>query len=103
MSIGKAEARAKGVNAVEGGIFRRGIEMKCNSLEEEETKEGKERTINVYGVHLSQVTSFKYMGRVLSTDDDDWHSVVHSLRQARKKWAQLTCILIREGEDAQTL
>ena len=63
----------------------------------------KERTIDAYCVSLSQVTSFKYMGRVLATEDDDWPSVVRNLWRARQKWAWLTHILIREGADAHTL
>ena len=72
-------------------------------MAEEEAQEGKERTMTAYGVPLSQVTSFKYMGRFLATEDDNWTSVVRNLRRARHKCARLTDILIREGADSQTL
>ena len=43
------------------------------------------------------------MGRVLTTEDDDWPSVVRNLWRSRQKWAWLTHILIRERSDAHTL
>ena len=78
MSGGEAEARAKGGNAA------------------------KERKITTYGAPLSQVTSSKYMGRVIVTEEDDWLSVVRNLWRARQKWLRMTHILISEGADAQT-
>ena len=78
-----------------------GIERKCHLLAEEEAQEEKERTLTAYGLPLYQVTSFKYMGRVLAEEKYNWPSVLHNLRRAIHKWAQMTRILIREGVDAQ--
>ena len=61
------------------------------------------RALSAYGVPLSQVTSFKYLERVLSAEDDDWLAVVRNLWRARQKWVGLTQLLIREGADARTL
>ena len=44
----------------------------------------------------------KYLGRVLSEADNNWPEVVGNLRRARKKWARMTRVLSREGEDAWT-
>ena len=81
-------------------LFRRGIERKWCCLAEEESREGTERAITAYGVPLSQVTSFKYLGRVLAAEDDDCPSVVRKLRRAKQKWEWLTRVLSREGEYA---
>ena len=59
--------------------------------------------ITAYGIYLAPVTSFKYIGRVLLTADNDWPVVVHNLRRASNNWKRLTRVLIREGADAQTL
>ena len=46
---------------------------------------------------LSQVTSLKYLGRILTAADDNCPEVVRNLRKARQKWAQLTRVTEREG------
>ena len=40
-------------------------------LAEEETWEGMERSLNDYVVPLSQVTSFKYLRRLIEAEDDN--------------------------------
>ena len=64
---------------------------------------GTERALTSYGVPLSQVTYFKYLGKVLAEEDEEWPAVVRNLIRARQKWYRLTQILSREGEDARTL
>ena len=61
-----------------------------------------ERALNAYGVPLSQVTYFKYLGQVIAAEGNDWLAVVHNLRRARHKWAWITWVLIMEVEDDQT-
>ena len=41
-----------------------------------------EREIKSYGVPLYQVTFFKYLGRVLMAEDNNWMGVVSNLRRA---------------------
>ena len=53
-------------------LCRRGMESKCHRLAEEEAREGKERAITVYRFLLSQVTSFKYLERVLAAEENSW-------------------------------
>ena len=48
------------------------MERKWNRLEEEDTREGTERALTAYGSPLSQVTSFKYLERVLAAEDNSW-------------------------------
>ena len=43
------------------------------------------------------VTSFKYLGRVISAADDDCPVVVRNLAQAQVLWQRLMKILSREG------
>ena len=59
-------------------------------------------SLTAYVVPLAQVTSFKYLGRVLAADYNG-PAVVRSLRRARQEWAQLTRILSREGVYSQAL
>ena len=78
------------------------MERKWNRLAEEEDREVTERALTSYVAPLSHVTSSKYLGRVLAAEDDNWPAVVRNLWRTRQKWARLTQVLIREGEDAQT-
>ena len=68
---------------------------------EEEARLGKNMAINAYGTPLTLLTSFNYLGRDLSAEDDDWPEVVHNIWRAHQKWAQLTRVFSREGADAR--
>ena len=81
---------------------RRIMEKKWSLLAEEESWAGTERALTDYGALLSQVTSFKYLGRVIASDNNNCLSMVRNLRRARKKRSQLTRILSMEGEDDRT-
>ena len=80
----------------------RGEERKWRRLEKEEAQTGTELEITAYGITIAPVTYFKYLGKVLLAEDNDWPAVVHNLWRARKKWAQLTSVLRKEGADART-
>ena len=69
---------------IETAFCRWGMERKWRRMAEEEAWSGLERALTDYGVYLYQVTSFKYLGRVLASEDDDWMSVVRNLRRARQ-------------------
>ena len=49
------------------------------------------------------MTTFKYLGRVMTAGDDDWPAVVGNLQKARKSWGRLSRILIWEGADTKVL
>ena len=78
------------------------MESKWRRLEEEEAQEGTERAITDYIVPLSQITFFKYLGRVLAEEDNDCPEVVRNLSRARQKYVRLNRLLIREGADDRT-
>ena len=83
-------------------FWRRGDEIEWHCLAEEEAQAGEEATITAYGIPLAPVTSFNYLGIILSAVVGDWPAVVSNLQRARQKWVQLTRVLIREGADART-
>ena len=41
------------------------------------------------------MTSFKYLGWVISATDDDWTAVLRNLAQTKKVWSRMPRILIR--------
>ena len=64
----------------------------------EEERTATSRAFSAYGRTLDLVLYFKYLGRVLSSADDDWTDVIGNLMKARAVWRRMTRILSREGE-----
>ena len=83
-------------------LCHRGEERKRLRLVEEEARVGAATAISAYGIPLAPISSFKYIVRVLLAEYEDLAAVLHNLRRAQKKWARLTRVLGREGEDART-
>ena len=54
--------------------------------------------LTAYGRPLTAVLSFKYLGRVLSSSDDDWEEVIQKLQIERQKWVRLLRVIGQEGE-----
>ena len=75
----------------------RGAERKRRRLAGEEEREVTVRDFSAYGHPLEMVTSFTYLGQVISAADDDWPVVVKNLSRARKVWSRMSRILSREG------
>ena len=69
----------------------------------EEAQAGTDMAITAYGTPLSSITSFKYLGRVLSAAGDDWLMVFHNIWRAHQKVEQLSRVLSREGAYARAL
>ena len=65
-------------------LFRRGLDIKWRRLAEEEARAGDETVITSYGIPLLPVTSFKYLGQILTAEDDDCPAVIRNLRKARR-------------------
>ena len=64
---------------------------------------GEEVRILVKGKEIERVDEFTYLGRVLTSDDDDTKAIDNQLKKARKKWNSIASILKREGANAKTM
>ena len=80
-------------------MFRKGVELKRRQMAEAELRYITERAFKDYGKPLETVTTFKYLGWVMTARDDDWLAVAGNLVKARKSWGRLASILSREGAD----
>ena len=45
---------------------------------------------------LETVREFKYLGRIVSNDNNDWPAVLRNLKRARSKWAMIRKVLVRD-------
>ena len=79
----------------------KGAERKQYSLLVEEIKAGMERALQASVWTLNLVTSFKYLGQVLTASDNDWTGVVDNLRKAQFNWDRMSRILVRGGGGAR--
>ena len=47
------------------------------------------------GEEIENVPSFRYLGRPLSSTDNDWTAILSNLAKARKRWARVSVVLRR--------
>jgi hypothetical protein len=47
------------------------------------------------------VTTFKYLGRILTSRDNDWEAAYWNLKTAKQRWATISHILARESTSPQ--
>ena len=64
-----------------------------------EVEAATERAFHAYGKRMQSVTEFRYLGRILTSTDDDWPAVARNLWKVRVTWGRLARILVREGAD----
>ena len=56
---------------------------------------------HVQGVPIETVSEFKYLGRVVKNNDDDWPAVNQNLKKATATWGRICKILSKEGAKTQ--
>ena len=80
-------------------MCKKGAERKRRRMAEAELQDSTERAFEAYGKPLETVSTFKYLGLVMTAGYDDWPALAGNLVKARKSWRRLSRILIREGAD----
>ena len=58
-----------------------------------------ERAFHAYGKRIQSVTEFRYLGRILTSTDNEWPAVARNLQKARVTRGRLARILGRVGAD----
>ena len=57
----------------------------------------------VDGRELENVPSFRYLGRMLCNDDNDWLAVSTNIKKARARWGMVSRILARDGSNTKMM
>jgi hypothetical protein len=78
-------------------LCRQGHILKLKRAAKEDIRKAREVVFSVFCVPLESVSKFLYLGRQLSSTDDDWSDVVKNLAKARRRWATISRVLIRDG------
>ena len=84
-------------------IYEREEDQKRWWISEEEDRSGAETAFGAYGHTLETVISFREIGRIHTTTDDDWTELIGNLQKVCQIWAHMLRVLGWEGEDERTL
>ena len=84
-------------------MCKKGAERKRRRMAEAKLKDSTERAFEAYGKPLDTVSTFKYLGRVMTAGDDNWPEVAGNLVKSQKSWGRLSRILSSEGADKRVL
>jgi hypothetical protein len=66
-------------------------------------KAAKDIVFNVQGTPIENVKSFKYLGRTLDENDDDWPALKQNLNKAHAKWTRIRRVLSREKANPKAM
>ena len=58
-----------------------------------------ERAFEEYGKPINNVSAFRYLGRVLTAEGNDWLALVGNFGKAQNSWGRLSLVLGWEGAD----
>ena len=75
-------------------------QLNTEKEEKRDTKESMEvirKHIIVRDQTLPQVSEFKYLGRILTSDNNDWVTMRRNLSKAIIRWGKVRRILCRDG------
>jgi hypothetical protein len=78
-------------------LCHQGRVLKQKRAAEEDIRKARGVVFSVRGVPLESVSKVLYLGRLLSSTDDDWPDVVKNLVKARRQWDTISRVLIRDG------
>ena len=53
----------------------------------------KDTQFTVRGIPVENVHHYKYLGKEVTTDNDDWLAICGNIKKARYKWARIKNIL----------
>jgi len=53
-------------------------------------------TFTLHDTVLEKVTSYRYLGRVLATNDNEWPTIYRNLQRARQQWARISRLMRTE-------
>ena len=74
-----------------------GADWNICQLAAEEGRDLTSRYFSAYGIPLEMMTSFRYLGRVILTADEEFPVMTKNLSRERAVWRRMRRILSREG------
>jgi hypothetical protein len=62
-----------------------------------------EMVFYVQGIPIETVLEFKYLGRVIKNNDDDWSAANQNVKKATTTWGRICKILSKEGANPKVM
>ena len=84
-------------------LCAQGVERNITRMAEEEARAGAVTKFQDYDRPLETVLQLKYLGILLTENDDEWPVVIAKIHKSRNIWSHLDQILGREGADNRML
>ena len=82
---------------------KRGANRRMNELKQDLQHDAEKVKFFIDGEELERVDEFRYLGRVLTNDDNDSACISYNLNKARHQWNSIARILKREGANASCM
>ena len=82
---------------------KRGRMRRQNEIKQDQQFVASNVKFYIDGEEIERVRYFKYLGRILSDDDDDTRCIENNLNKAREQWNKIAKILKREGANAKCM
>ena len=82
---------------------KRGASRRQNEIKQDRQYDAENVKFYIGDKELERVRYFKYLGRILTEDDDDTRCIEDNLKRARKQWNCIARILKQEGANAQCM
>ena len=80
-----------------------GASRRRNETKQDRQFEAENVKFHIGGEELERVRYFKYLGRILTEDDDDTRCIENNLKKARQQWNSIAKILKKEGASAKCM
>ena len=69
----------------------------------EDTRRAREVVFTACGVPLESVSSFKHLGRISESTDEDWPALCTNLAKARQRWGMVSRVLARDNANVRAM
>ena len=76
---------------------RNGATRKARRTAERRAYQANTITFQLNEVDLEKVAIFRYLGRLIASNNSDWPSIYHNLKKAQARWRMVSRVLIRDG------
>ena len=67
-----------------------------------EDEECRKKVMRIDGEAIENVDHFRYLGRSMVEDNEDWGAAIYNVQRSRKRWGRVHRVLIRDGAEIIT-
>jgi hypothetical protein len=76
-------------------LCRQGAKRNKQRMQDLQCIQASQRTFSIQNQPIETVTSFRYIGRIITSSNSDWEAAKFNLHKARTRWMNISRILTR--------